>query len=383
MRMLSAYRDPMQHPLVRSDPPSRNRQPAPFVAVTARVLTLNFDPAHGLHDYYPLVFEVGNVSLLTMTIHASLVTICIPSGESMRNASMGHLVGHLCICDGQSSCCYSTTIDKAVQQELNALLTSTASHLRKILEEHKRPTPTGGKSKIKDTDIGNDPGSERARLRVGRFSTLDRPEAVRFPDEEAKKLSTILVVLWEQYVEAVAGRQDLRFVLYEPLQRARVARLAEAYLVLDKDLGSVYYDAVVGEDMYRRMVRKIRSSNYFKSFPVLEIECWPLDGNHKNTPIIFEERYRPFSATTINVEGKFHHQPGYAHCRAKASPILLQLPQSRANCYHVVPANFLISSAHLTFCRPLLRFPSLGIQSLTLNDHRLSSLDKGYEKGSA
>lgn len=277
--------------------PTRNQRPEPFVAVTARVLTLNFDPVRGLHDYYPLVFEVGNVCLLTMTIHASLVTICIPSGESMRNASVGHVVGQLCMCDGQSSCCFSSTIDKAVQQELNALLTATTSHLRKILEEHKRITPISRKSK-KDVDIGNDPGSERARLRVSRYSTFDRPEAVRFSDEEAKKMSTILVVLWEQYVEAVAGHQELRFVLYEPLQKARIARLAEAYLVLDKDMGAVYYDPVLGEDTYRRMVRKIRGSNYFKSFPVLEIDCWPLDGNHKNTPIIFEERYRPFSAMT-------------------------------------------------------------------------------------
>ncbi|XP_049275861.1 protein FAM135A-like [Rhipicephalus sanguineus] len=282
----------------KHDSPSRNQRPEPFVAVTARVLTLNFDPVRGLHDYYPLVFEVGNVSLLTMTVHASLVTICIPSGESMRNASVGHIVGQLCMCDGQSSCCYSSTIDKAVQQELNSLLVATASHLRKILEEHKRIAPISRKSKNKDVDIGNDPGSERARLRVSRYSTFDRPEAVRFSDEEAKKLSTILVVLWEQYVEAVAGHQELRFVLYEPLQKARIARLAEAYLILDKDMGAVYYDPVLGEDTYRRMVRKIRTSNYFKSFPVLEIECWPLDGNHKNTPIIFEERYRPFSAMT-------------------------------------------------------------------------------------
>ncbi|KAH7976002.1 hypothetical protein HPB52_007390 [Rhipicephalus sanguineus] len=316
------YRDPVYATFAGlSDSPSRNQRPEPFVAVTARVLTLNFDPVRGLHDYYPLVFEVGNVSLLTMTVHASLVTICIPSGESMRNASVGHIVGQLCMCDGQSSCCYSSTIDKAVQQELNSLLVATASHLRKILEEHKRIAPISRKSKNKDVDIGNDPGSERARLRVSRYSTFDRPEAVRFSDEEAKKLSTILVVLWEQYVEAVAGHQELRFVLYEPLQKARIARLAEAYLILDKDMGAVYYDPVLGEDTYRRMVRKIRTSNYFKSFPVLEIECWPLDGNHKNTPIIFEERYRPFSAMTpITSEGKFTvHFPNVARQEGDSS----------------------------------------------------------------
>lgn len=85
----------------------------------------------------------------------------------------------------------------------------------------------------------------QARARVSRYTAFDRPDGVRFPDEEAKKLSVIVVVLWEQYLEAVLGCQELRFVLYEPLQRARVARLAEAYVILDKDAGSVYYDPVI------------------------------------------------------------------------------------------------------------------------------------------
>ncbi|XP_077496517.1 uncharacterized protein LOC144107400 [Amblyomma americanum] len=272
------------------------KPPSPFTAVTARVLALTFDPVRGLHHYYPLVFEVCNLSVLTMTLHASLTTICIPSDRSMRNASVSHLVGQLCICDGQSSCCYSAPIDKGMQQELNSLLTQTANHLRMILEEHQRPPVVGRKSR--EVDIGNDAGSERARSRVSRYSTLDRPEAVRFQDEESKKLSVILVVLWEQYLEAVVGHQELRFVLYEPLQRARTARLCEGYLILNKNAEAVYYDGVVDEDVYRQMARKIRGSKCFKRFPVLEIECWPLDGNHKNTPIIFEERYRPLISPT-------------------------------------------------------------------------------------
>lgn len=69
-----------------------------------------------------------------------------------------------------------------------------------------------------------------------------------------------------------------------------------------------------------------------------------------------------------------HHQPAYTHCRTKAFPIFLQLNRSCASCVHLIPANFLISSVHLTSCRPLLCLPSLGIQSVTSNGHRLSCL---------
>ncbi|XP_077498577.1 uncharacterized protein LOC144109632 [Amblyomma americanum] len=273
---------------------SVSKPPPPFTAVTTRVLTLTFDPVRGLHHYYPLVFEANNLGVLTMTVHASLITICIPSNRSMRNTSVSHLMGQLCICDGQSSCCYPAPIDKAVQQELNSLLTQTASHLREILEQHQRPLVVGREGR--ETDIGNDAGSERASSRVSRYSTQDGPEAVRFQDVEAKELNIVLVKLWEQYLEAVVGHQELRLVLYQSLQRARIARLCEGYLILSKGAGDVYYDTVLGEDMYRQLVRKVRDSNYFKRFPRLEIECRPLDGNHKNTPVIFEERYRPLSS---------------------------------------------------------------------------------------
>ncbi|XP_077496492.1 protein FAM135B-like [Amblyomma americanum] len=324
------------------------KRPSPFTAVTARVMTLTFDPVRGLHHYYPVVFEVSNLSVLTMTVHASLTTICIPSDRSMRNASVSHLVGQLCSCDGQSSCCYSASIDKSVQQELNSLLTHTASHLRKILEEHQRQSAVDRKSR--EADIGKDAGSERARTRVSRYSTLDRPEAVRFQDEESKKLSVILVVLWEQYLEAVVGHQELRFVLYEPLQRARTARLCEGYLILNKNAEAVYYDGVVDENMYRQMARKIRGSDYFKSLPVLEIECWPLDGNNKNTPVIFEERYRSLtSPSTADEDGTGGLQDDVAelasvHTLTAGSMELLALsthPESEVcNCHRQLRATY-------------------------------------------
>uniref|UniRef100_A0A131YEF1 Uncharacterized protein n=1 Tax=Rhipicephalus appendiculatus TaxID=34631 RepID=A0A131YEF1_RHIAP len=70
---------------------------------------------------------------------------------------------------------------------------------------------------------------------------------------------------------------------------------------------------------------------------------------------------------------QYHHsQPDYAHCKAKASPMFCKSTQFCACCGHVIPANLIISSAHLTFCLHFARLPSLGIQSVTLNDQRLS-----------
>lgn len=60
-----------------------------------------------------------------------------------------------------------------------------------------------------------------------------------------------------------------------------------------------------------------------------------------------------------------HHQPDYALCRAKASPIICQSTCSCAFCCHVIPTNVLISSAIRTFCLLFVCLPSLGIQSVT------------------
>uniref|UniRef100_A0A6M2D217 Uncharacterized protein n=1 Tax=Rhipicephalus microplus TaxID=6941 RepID=A0A6M2D217_RHIMP len=51
-----------------------------------------------------------------------------------------------------------------------------------------------------------------------------------------------------------------------------------------------------------------------------------------------------------------------------------QLTRSCACCCQFILANFLISSAYLTFCLPLTRLPSLEVQLVTLNDQRLSCL---------
>ncbi|KAK8768668.1 hypothetical protein V5799_014862 [Amblyomma americanum] len=95
--------------------------------------------------------------------------------------------------------------------------------------------------------VSKRPASFCASSRVSRYSTQDGPEAVRFQDVEAKELNIVLVKLWEQYLEAVVGHQELRLVLYESLQRARIARLCEGYLILSKGAGDVYYDTVLGK----------------------------------------------------------------------------------------------------------------------------------------
>lgn len=58
------------------------------------------------------------------------------------------------------------------------------------------------------------------------------------------------------------------------------------------------------------------------------------------------------------------------HYRTKAFHMCLQITLSCAYYGHLAHANFEISSAYLTFCRHLLRLPFLGIQSVTLTNHR-------------
>lgn len=69
---------------------------------------------------------------------------------------------------------------------------------------------------------------------------------MRFAEEETLKLCVILVVLWEDYLDMVLDKEDLFYVLHEPLQRARMKRMTEAYVIVYKDPTTVYYDPSVG-----------------------------------------------------------------------------------------------------------------------------------------
>lgn len=273
-------------------PPTTHTASAMFELVSERVVTLSFDPTSGLHHYLPVVFEVGDLSVLTVAIHASLVMVCLPDIEKLNQSYLKRIVGQLCAYDYQSACCYGASPDRNVPQELISLLTRTANQLRRRLEDFREAVYGNAKHKKEDT---SDTSSKRARERVGRFATCNRGETVQFIDEEARKMCVVLIVLWEQYLEIALGRVEVRRALYLPLQKKRLARMAEAYLILYRDRKSIYYDAQTSptssEECYKRIAQQMRKSEYLRTLPVLEVECPDVDGCAKNIPIIFEERY--------------------------------------------------------------------------------------------
>lgn len=88
--------------------------------------------------------------------------------------------------------------------------------------------------------------SNQARTRVSNYTVFDIGGSVRFREEETRKICVILVVLWEDYLDAVLDKEELFYVFHEPLQRARMTRMAEAYVILYKDPATVSYDPYLG-----------------------------------------------------------------------------------------------------------------------------------------
>ncbi|CAN8025987.1 unnamed protein product [Ixodes persulcatus] len=274
-----------------------------FVPAAFRVLTLSFDPAHGLHHFLPLVFGVAHLSVLTLAVHASLVTICVPDGryiffkaigaqaQRLSRTTASRLFGQFCLCENQSTCCYSATADKSNQGETNVFLAVTANHLRKRLDDYTNSSHSTARHKSSAViGAGNNTHSERARSRVSRYTTSDKDGAVRFNDDETCKMSVILVVLWEQFLDAVLGKDTLACILYEPLQIARMLRMCEAYVIISKEPSAALYDPAIGEETFSRISKQIWKSQYLKRLPSLEVQCRALDGDAANIPIIFEER---------------------------------------------------------------------------------------------
>ncbi|CAN7937709.1 unnamed protein product [Ixodes hexagonus] len=268
-----------------------------FVPVALRVLTLSFDPALGLHHFLPLVFDVSHLGVLTLAVHASLVTICVPDGRyrvttvaeaaRLSKTTVSRLIGQFCLCENQSTCCYSGSADRSTQAEVNAFLAVTSNHLRKKLEDYSNPSHMAKKRESKPENFN----FTTARARVSRYTTFDKDGAVRFNDEETCKMSVILVVLWEQLLDAILGKDALACILYEPLHRTRVMRMCEAHIVVRKEPSTAYYDPALGEEAFSKISKQIRKFQYLKRLPSLEVHSLELDGDATNMPIIFEERY--------------------------------------------------------------------------------------------